>query len=117
MERVERGWRRLIRRGGVSTSRLWERVLDSVGKDPIATLAYLFFDNLASVVGRKADDYHDPGMIFSDIADESGEWDPDLEERAWRNAQREYAMRYRDKLGALSKEDLDEVLDLIDVLV
>jgi hypothetical protein len=102
--------------GNVKTSNLWEKTLSLVGEDPVSTLAYLFFDILASAVGRKAEDYYDPAMIYVDISDESGEWDPDLEERAWRNAQREYALRFRDKLGPLNKEIREKALDLIDLL-
>jgi hypothetical protein len=120
MERVKQEWRELIKRRGISIPWLWKKVLKLVGKDPIATLVYLYYDELASNVGWKAEDYTDPGDIYVDLSrelgDETGEWDPDIAEKAWREALRKYAMMYRDKLGALGKEELEITLDLTDVL-
>jgi len=116
MEKVREKWRRIMKRKGKSIPQLWRRILNLVGKDPIATLVYLYYDELASNVGWKAEDYVDPSDIYAELADETGEWDPDIAEWAWRDALRRYALTYRSKLGEIGKEEQEIALDLTDVI-
>ena len=37
----------------------WKEILENVGKDPVATVVFLYFDELAHQVGRHAEEYGD----------------------------------------------------------
>jgi hypothetical protein len=75
----------------------WKDVLDRVGEDAVATMVYLYFDELARELGRRADDYDDAKLIFKELEAISGVLiDSYLEENeiyAWERFQREYGSR------------------------
>jgi hypothetical protein len=88
----------------------WKDVLDRVGESPAATMVYLYFDELARELGRRADDYGDPQLIMSALADEDGTVDGDIlnaaEARAWARFRQEHGWR----LGEPSWEEVHEVI-------
>jgi hypothetical protein len=88
----------------------WKEVLNRVGMDPVATVVYLYFDELAIIVGKCAEDYGDPAVILNDLAGEDGTVDGDLlnsaEKAAWARFRQDYRLR-------LPEPSLEEVHDLI----
>jgi hypothetical protein len=88
----------------------WKDVLDRVGESPAATMVYLYFDELAQELGRRADDYGDPQLIMNELAGEDGTVDGDIlnraESRAWARFRWEHGWR-------LPEPGPDEVSELI----
>jgi hypothetical protein len=72
----------------------WKEVVEKVGEDAVATVVYLYFDELAREVDKRASDYGDPAVIMAELADEDGTVDGDVlnraEERAWQRFRQEW---------------------------
>ena len=89
----------------------WKDVLENVGKDAVATVVFLYFDELAHHLGKHAEQYGDCGVIYSDLCRaHGGEIDATIldkaDHRAW--------MRFRREWGKmLSEPNKDEVDELI----
>jgi hypothetical protein len=88
----------------------WKEVLNRVGVDAVATVVYLYFDELARAINACADDYGDPQLIMNELAGKDGTVDGDIlncaESRAWARFRQEYRWR-------LPEPNWEEVSDLI----
>jgi hypothetical protein len=88
----------------------WKEVLDRVGEDSVATLVYLYFDELAQGFGRRADDYADPALIMDGLAGEDGSVDGNILNCAYERA----FWRFKQVYGwRLEEPQWEEVNDLI----
>jgi hypothetical protein len=87
---------------------MWKEVLNRVGVDAVATVVYLYFDELARVYRACADDYGDPQLIMNELT-RDGTVDGDIlnsaESRAW--------ARFRQEYWHLPEPNWEEVSDLI----
>jgi hypothetical protein len=92
----------------------WQEVLRRIGVDAVATVVYLYFDDLASRVGKCAEDYDDPALIMKELEGEDGTVDGNIlncaEKTAWARFRYEYRWR-------LPEPDGGAVSDLIWSLV
>jgi hypothetical protein len=88
----------------------WREVLAKVGTDPAATVAFLYFDELAREVGKSAEDYADPALIVSELAGEDGTVDGNILNCAYERA----FWRFKQVYGwRLEEPSWEEVSDLI----
>jgi hypothetical protein len=90
----------------------WAKVIENFGKDAVATVVYLYFDELASLLdsGKRASDFEIPSMILWLLAEEDGWIDQNMLDDAIRRAWE----RFRQEWGGLLPEpDPDDVEDVI----
>jgi hypothetical protein len=88
----------------------WKEVVEKVGEDAVATVVYLYFDELAREIDKRASDYADPAIIIAELADEDGSVDGDILNRAEERAWQRFRQEWRWLLPEPSWEEVSEVI-------
>jgi len=89
----------------------WKEILENVGKDPVATVVFLYFDELAHLVGKHAEEYGDCGVIYSDLCRvHGGEIDAALLDKADYRAWIRFHKEFGHLLPKPSKQQVDELI-------
>jgi len=89
----------------------WKEILENVGKDPVATVVFLYFDELAHLLGRHAEEYGDCGVIYSDLCRaHGGEIDAALLDKADYQAWKRFHKEWGHLLPKPDKRYVDELI-------
>ena len=89
----------------------WKEILENVGKDPAATIVYLYFDELAHFVGKHAEQYGDCSVIYCDLCRKgNGEIDGSLLDKAEYKAWTRFQKEWGHLLPKPSKRQVDELI-------
>ncbi len=90
----------------------WAEVRQLVGDEPASTLFFLFVEALAEEAGLDVNSITDPQIPLSELADEDGEVDADVLNRAERTAISNYEAQYAWRLGHLTNDVWEDYMAL-----